>query len=128
MNKEQYWLTPPDLYNKLNSEFKFDFDPCPFPRPDGYNSLIEPWGKMNYVNPPFRISDGPFGGPTQFVRKAISEKEKGNHSVLILPVPLYVDILARAQVEMRPAGRVRWLECTTRKEYTHSRACCIFIL
>ena len=23
------WETPPELYNKLNAEFNFDFDPCP---------------------------------------------------------------------------------------------------
>lgn len=23
------WETPKDLYNKLNQEFNFDFDPCP---------------------------------------------------------------------------------------------------
>lgn len=24
------WATPKDFYEKLDSEFKFDFDPCPF--------------------------------------------------------------------------------------------------
>lgn len=24
------WATPPEFYNKLNEEFNFDFDPCPF--------------------------------------------------------------------------------------------------
>lgn len=23
------WSTPHDVYNKLNEEFSFDFDPCP---------------------------------------------------------------------------------------------------
>lgn len=24
------WKTPTELYEKLNSEFKFNFDPCPY--------------------------------------------------------------------------------------------------
>ena len=24
------WKTPRDFYNKLNTEFNFDFDPCPY--------------------------------------------------------------------------------------------------
>lgn len=41
------WATPPEFYNKLNSEFNFDFDPCPLntgeitPDKDG---LIISWG------------------------------------------------------------------------------------
>ena len=27
----QYWLTPPDLFKKLDDEFHFNFDPCPYP-------------------------------------------------------------------------------------------------
>jgi len=55
--KKRYWLTPKPIYNSLNEEFNFDFDPCPFPKPDGYNSLVVPWGKSNYVNPPFNLAD-----------------------------------------------------------------------
>ena len=28
---KKYWLTPPELYKKLDNEFNFDFDPCPCP-------------------------------------------------------------------------------------------------
>jgi len=54
----RYWITPPELYQTLDDEFGFDFDPCPFPREDNYNSLELPWGKMNYCNPPFRKTGG----------------------------------------------------------------------
>ena len=47
---ERYWLTPPDLYARLDAEFHFDFDPCPFPRPPAFNGLWTKWGQMSYVN------------------------------------------------------------------------------
>lgn len=51
---KHYWLTPPELYTQLNAEFgPFDFDPCPYPVPDGFDGLTCEWGQRNYVNPPF---------------------------------------------------------------------------
>ena len=125
-----FWLTPPSIYEELNREFRFDFDPCPCPKPDGYNSLEIPWGRMNYVNPPFRKHDGVNGlGPTAFVRKAIAEQERGNGSVLLLPVQSYVNLLVEAGAELRSLGRVRWLEASSGEPMrtTPSPTCC-FIL
>ena len=59
---KRYWITPPELLDRLGREFHFDHDPCPYPRGD-LNSLVEPWGRRNYVNPPFCRKDAPFGGP-----------------------------------------------------------------
>lgn len=109
----RYWLTPPDVYKRLDNEFHFDFDPCPCPRPDDYNGLVVPWGRVNYVNPPFRKKDSPHGGPTAFVRKAIAEQQRGNTTVLLIPVQSYVNLLLEAGAELRSAGRVKWLEATT---------------
>lgn len=36
---KHYWLTPPDLYKQLDEEFHFNFDPCPWPLPDGFDGL-----------------------------------------------------------------------------------------
>ena len=36
-----FWLTDPKLYKSLDDEFHFDMDPCPYPRPDNYDSLLE---------------------------------------------------------------------------------------
>ncbi len=126
--KPQYWLTPLPLYQALNDEFKFDFDPCPYPRPPGYNSLQEPWGKMNFVNPPFKRADGPFGGPTAFAHKAIEEKQKGNHSVLLLPVQSYVNTLLAAGASVRPLGRVKWIDGRTGQLDKSPSTVCIFVL
>jgi hypothetical protein len=113
MTDKRYWLTPPEIYKRLDDEFQFDFDPCPYPRPEEYNGLIAPWGTSNYINPPFRKKDSPFGGPTAFVRRAIEEQKAGKTSVLMIPVQSYVNLLLEAGAELRSAGRVRWLEAET---------------
>ena len=112
---DRYWITPPELYEKLNTEFHFDYDPCPYPRVPGFNSLNLPWGTMNYCNPPFRKTDGNVHGPTAFVRKAIKEQVKGNSTVLLIPAQSYINLLLEAGAELRPAGRTRFLEVDTKE-------------
>ena len=109
----RYWITPPELYERLDKEFHFDFDPCPCPRPEGYDSLRYPWGMMNYCNPPFRKKDGNTQGPTAFVRKAIQEKATGKSTVLLIPAQSYINLLLEAGAEFRPAERTRFLEVDT---------------
>jgi len=82
--KHDNWATPKYLYDQLNAEFKFDFDPCPFnpnpitPETDG---LLKEWGKSNYINPPYsRLLK------ESFVKKAVEESKKGKTCVLLLPV------------------------------------------
>ena len=126
---DRHWLTPRDLYERLHTEFKFDFDPCPFPCPDGFNGLDVEWGQMSYVNPPFRPHDGISGkGPTAFVHKAIAEHKAGRGSVLVLPVQSYVMHLAAAGAEIRSLGRVHWLEVDTGQPMKGPSPICAFIL
>jgi hypothetical protein len=113
-NREKFWLTPPDMYERLNAEHTFDFDPCPCPRPEGYDSLIIPWGMRNYANPPFHRDDGVNGkGPTAFVRKAIAEQQLGKATVLTLPAQLYITLLLEAGAELSSLGRVKWIHADT---------------
>jgi hypothetical protein len=83
---KHYWLTPPELMAQLQAEFQFDFDACPFPKPDDFNGLACEWGGSTYVNPPFGsvIIDGKKKGPTAWARKAIEENKKGKQVVLML--------------------------------------------
>jgi site-specific DNA-adenine methylase len=111
----RYWLTPPDLYEKLDAEFHFDFDPCPYPRPDAYDGLEVEWGQSTYCNPSFRKKDSPRGGPTAFVRKGILEAQKGKTVVFALPAQSYIGRLIEAGAELRFAGRVKWLEADSKK-------------
>lgn len=112
---DRYWLTPSGLYEKLNGEFRFDFDPCPYPKPDNFDSLNSDWGNVNYVNHPFRKHDGGGFGPMAWVRKAIEQQKKGKISVLLIPTQSYVNLLLEAGAELRSMGRVRWLEADTRE-------------
>lgn len=127
--RKRYWLTPPDIYTPLKEEFKFDFDPCPNPVPEGFNGLLMEWGQSNYVNPPFRKHDGVDGrGPTAFVRKAIEEHRKGKTVVLTIPTQSYVNLLIEAGAELRSLGRVRWLEVETKEPMPGPSPITCFIL
>lgn len=39
--------------DKLQEEFGFNFDPCPYPKPDDFDGFTCEWGTSSYVNPPF---------------------------------------------------------------------------
>lgn len=75
----QDWRTPKDIYEGLDKEFKFDFDPCPSnPKFDG---LEVAWGGANFVNPPYTTKI-----QNAFVKKAYEESKKGKLVVLLIPV------------------------------------------
>jgi len=106
------WATPKEVYDKLDSEFHFDFDPCPLnlgeitPEKDGL--LIE-WGGVNFVNPPYSrmLKEA-------FVKKAIEESKKGKLSVLLLPVStstkLFHEVILPENPEIRfIKGRIKFL-------------------
>jgi hypothetical protein len=111
---KHYWLTPPDLYARLNARFHFDFDPCPYPKPEGFDGLTCEWGRSNYVNPPFGsiMHQGPGDkkprkkGPTAWIRKAILEASKGKFVALVYPIDKWLFL---AVPEIENLYDVRWL-------------------
>jgi hypothetical protein len=109
---KHYWLIPPDLYAKLNAEFNFDFDPCPHPKPADFDGLTCEWGKRNWVNPPFGsiLHDGKKKGPTAWMRKSITERDKGKLSVVVYPVDKWILLMLAAcgVTEVRNLGDVKW--------------------
>ena len=104
---KRYWKTPPDMMAALQAEYGFDFDPCPHPRPEGFDGL-DPgtqWGRMNWVNPPFT------GGVTKWIRRAIEERERGNATLVILPIYQVraISIMHDAGASLTYAGKPQWL-------------------
>jgi len=72
------YSTPTDLYEKLNDEFRFTFDPCPLNPTPEIDGLSLEWGDRNFVNPPYsQIS--------KWCEKAYQESQKGKTVVMLIP-------------------------------------------
>ena len=71
------WKTPRKLYEELDREFHFDFDPCP-PNPQ-FDGLAVEWEKCNYVNPPYGREI------PKWCAKAYKEWLKGKTVVMLVP-------------------------------------------
>jgi site-specific DNA-methyltransferase (adenine-specific) len=71
------WRTPEAVYDALNREFGFDFDPCPVS--PGFDGLACEWGRSNFVNPPYgrRLP--------KWVAKSRAEAAKGKTVVTLVP-------------------------------------------
>jgi hypothetical protein len=110
-NGKHYWLTPPDIMAELDGQYHFDFDPCPFPIPEGFDGLTCEWGKSNYVNPPFGaiMHDGKKKGMTAWVRKALTERAKGKRVVMVYPLDKWVLMLLEAGAKVTNLRDVRWI-------------------
>jgi len=70
------WLTPKQIYDMLNADFPFDFDPCPYPMPE-WDGLEVEWGICSFVNPPYSET-------TKWCEKALTEYRKGKTVVMLL--------------------------------------------
>ena len=105
--------TPDDLYNILNKEFNFDFDPCPtYHESTIWNGLTISWKKSNYCNPPYNNQKA-------WVEKAYNESLKNKTCVMLLPArtdtKLFHDFIFKKAHEIRfIKGRLRF------KQYTNS--------
>ena len=109
---KHYWLTPPDVFKKLDNEFHFNFDPAPYPKPKDFDGLTCEWGTSNYVNPPFGGyigDDGKKYGPTKWARKAIEENKKGKTIIFIYPLNRWILEMLQLGVEVRNLKTVKWL-------------------
>lgn len=114
------WITPPWLYDELNREFGFDFDPCPYCE-DGnlsFDGLSVDWGNRNFVNPPYsRLLK------EKFIKKGIEESKKGKLCVFLLPVStssaIFHDYILPNKSEIRfIRGRIAFQGYNTKGEWT----------
>src|SRR3990167_6117139 len=110
-----HWETPDKLYQELNSEFHFDFDPCPLHA--DFDGLQCEWGNVNFINPPYNRKDKPL-----FIQKAFDEWCKGKTCVLLIPAAtgtkqFHELILPHAEVRFLK-GRVAFNGINTKGVYS----------
>ena len=109
------WQTPEWLYQQLDDEFKFDFDPCPFQAT--FDGLVIDWGESNFVNPPYNRTVKP-----KFIKKAYEQSLKGKLCVLLIPSAtgtkqFHELILPNAEIRFLK-GRVNFKGYNSKGQYT----------
>lgn len=116
------WATPKELYNILNDEFHFDFDPCPINHDMSWDGLEVEWGKSNFINPPYSrmLKEA-------FIKKAYNESRKGKLCVMLLPVStstkIFHEYIYHKAIEIRfLRGRVKYSGINTRGEFVSNKA------
>jgi hypothetical protein len=113
---KHYWLTPDSVYEFIEKTFgvkrKNLYDPCPYPKPEGYDGLKEDWGQFSYVNAPFGVVDanGKKIGATAWFRKAKEECNKGKLVLFVFPIHNWlVEAMVFCGASVIHMGNVKWL-------------------
>ena len=93
------WATPTGVYDALNREFQFDFDPCPLNgTADGLATLFTPWtGKRIFCNPPY--------GPQ--IRKWL--ERAGEAAVAVFLIPARTDTAWFHELVLPRAKEIRFI-------------------
>jgi len=116
------WKTPKYIYDELNKEFDFDFDPCPYQHDFSlWNGLDIEWGKRNFINPPYsrKLKE-------LFVKKAIEQSKLNKLCVMLLPVStstvLFHDYILPNKKEIRfVKKRIKFSGFNTFGEYVENK-------
>jgi len=70
------WRTPKSVYDALDKEFGFDFDPCPMG--GVWDGLAIEWGNSTFCNPPYSQI-------AKWIKKGYEEAERGKTVVFLIP-------------------------------------------
>ena len=77
-SKNDKWMTPPEVYDPLNKEFGFNYDPCPIEWKEGdTDGLQSDWGTSTFCNPPYSATG-------KWIEKASLESAKGKVIVMLI--------------------------------------------
>jgi len=76
-SQTDHWKTPDSVFDKLHSEFNFNFDPCPLNESYENNGLEIDWGTRTFCNPPFSEWQ-------KWVKKGYEEYIRGKTVVFLL--------------------------------------------
>ncbi len=93
------WATPPAVFDALNAEFQFDFDPCPLDGTiDGTSPLFSDWqGKRVFCNPPY----GP--GIGEWLKRGLEA------SVAVFLIPARTDVRWFHDIVLPRASEIRFI-------------------
>lgn len=117
------WATPQSFYNKLNEEFDFDFDPCPFQHDiEKWNGLEIEWHDRNFINPPYSRAL-----KEAFVEKAIEQSKEGKLCVMLLPVSTSTQLFHRLIIPNATTvrfveRRIKFSGVNTKGEFVNDKA------
>jgi len=106
-SKNDKWMTPPEVYDPLNKEFKFNFDPCPIEWKEGdADGLTVDWGTSTFCNPPYSAT-------AKWIEKASSESAKGKTVVMLINAvtdtkAFHKYIYGKAEIRF-VAGRIKFI-------------------
>lgn len=81
-SSSDHWATPNVVYDALNVEFGFTFDPCPLY--SGEDGLQQAWGGAVYCNPPYSKIPG-------FIKKGLFHLGLGHVRLLVYLLPARTD-------------------------------------
>ena len=103
----EHWSTPKDVYDALDAEFHFNFDPCPLDNKPGSDGLTEPWGSRTFVNPPWSRQR-----PIRpWLEKALAESLLGKLVVCLIPsrtdTAVWHDIVMQGEIRFC-RGRIKF--------------------
>ena len=101
------WQTPKAVYQILDAEFRFDYDPCPKdPATDG---LTCAWGKVTFCNPPYGRQIA------KWIKKGYEEWGKGKTVVFLIPsrtdTAYWHEYIMQAQEIRFVRGRLQFDDC-----------------
>jgi phage N-6-adenine-methyltransferase len=126
-SKSDKWGTPKEIYDKLNEEFHFDFDPCPANWKEGdTDGLLIDWGKSTFCNPPY-------SNVAMWIQKSYNEWKKGKTIVMLMNAitdtkAFHKYIVGNAEIRF-VEGRIKFinLEDPTKKSAPNPKASIIVI-
>lgn len=108
------WQTPAAVYDALDAEFGFTFDPCPVVAEEfelRHDGLTSDWGDVTFCNPPYGTEIG------KWVHKAYLEAQKGRTVVLLIPsrtdTRWWHDYVMKANEIRFVRGRLKFGDATT---------------
>ncbi|ATN95001.1 hypothetical protein [Leptospira phage LE3] len=134
-DEKHYWLSPDSIYEFIERTYLISrqelFDPCPYPRPEGFNGLEIDWEGSSYVNQPFGVlrENGKRVGATAWWRKAKEENLKGKWVFLVFPVHGWLlDAMMFCGASVHNLGSVKWLATEDGSPAKGSNPIALFVL